>query len=91
MSDDYQGSAAHLCESLKALGLPPAIPEPEVTKRAVENAQTRALTSIIGRLIGENEPLLSASPLGEDGRMLLVRVRGSSEQFKITVEPQCRG
>lgn len=72
-------------DMLESIGLPGFVPEPEVTRKAVERAQTKALASMIRRAL-EEDPLLRVE--AEADGTISVRELGGPAAFKITVEPQ---
>jgi hypothetical protein len=72
-----------LTASLAMLGLPPIIPEPEVTKAALARIQCKSLATIVTALINDSEPMLKAE---QDGETVTVRVRDGSATMRFTVE-----
>lgn len=58
----------------------------EAVEAAVTAAQSKALASIIVRLLNESEPLLSARILG-DGTQVIVEEKGGPNRYAFAVVP----
>lgn len=79
-----------LAETFKALGLPAIMVEPEVSRAMLARAQTKALTELVTRLINDTEPMLRAESQ-KDGKSIVVRERGGTGVFRITVDADTSG
>lgn len=72
-----------LATMLETLGLPVAMPEPEVAAAELAIIRARSLASIIAGLLNENEPMLKAQA---DGGTITVSYRGGGAVMRCTVE-----
>lgn len=72
-----------LAQMFDALGLPPAIQEPEVAARELSHIRARSLAHIIAALVNENEPMLKAEA---DGATVTISERGGGAAMRLTID-----